>query len=126
MNYFLYLALLCGFFSCQSMQETVTDSSRQLEEAWLDGRRSLSDKLSSFTHRKSAEKSSQDELQQSLKSIKERLDFLERNMASKSDVDSSVELLRRELSEIKKICQRWKKNLFRKKLYWNRQKSILK
>ena len=97
MKYFLYLILLIGFFSCQNMQETATDSSRQLEEAWLEGRRTLSNKLSSFTKKKS----SQDDLQQSLNSIKERLDLLERNMVSKSDVDSSIEVLRRELSEIK-------------------------
>ena len=96
MKYFLYLILLSVLFHCQSMQETVVDQSRQLEEAWLEGSRSLSNKLSSFSKKKP------EELQQSLNSVKERLDFLERNMLSKSDLDSAIEPLRRELSDIKK------------------------
>ena len=96
MKYFLYLILLSVLFHCQSVQETVVDQSRQLEEAWLDGSRSLSNKLSSFA------KSKPENVQQSLSSIKERLDFLERNMLSQSDLDSAIEPLRGELSDIKK------------------------
>lgn len=96
MKYFLYLILLGVLFHCQSVQETVADHSRQLEEAWLDGSRSLSNKLSSFSKKKP------ENVQKSLNSIKERLDFLERNMLSQSDLDSAIEPLRRELSDIKK------------------------
>lgn len=80
------------------MKETVSDSGRQLEEAWLDGSRALSNKLTSLTKKKSTP----EDMQKNLDSIKERLDFIERNMVSKSDVDSSIELLRRELFDIKK------------------------
>jgi len=99
MKYFLYLVFLGIFCSCENIQKTVADSGRQLEDAWLDGKSALSNKLSSFSKRKS----SRDNVQQSLDSIKERLDFLERNMVSKSDVDSSIEPLRRELSKLKNI-----------------------
>ncbi len=100
MKYFLYLFLLVVFCSCESTQKTVADSSRQLEEAWLNGSRALSNKLSSFSKRKSAP--TLNDMQKNLDSIKERLDLLERDMVSKSDVDSSIELLRRELLDIKK------------------------
>ena len=86
------------FCSCQSVQESVSDKSRTLEEAWLDGSRALSKKLSSFSKKQSVP---EEDVQKTLNSIKERLDLLERNMVSKSDMDSSIELLRSELSEIK-------------------------
>ncbi|MDE0151225.1 MAG: tetratricopeptide repeat protein [Bdellovibrionales bacterium] len=111
MKYFLYIFFFSVFFGCESVQKTVSDSGRQLEEAWLEGRSTLSNKLSSFTQKKS----SQDDLQQSLDSIKERLDFLERNMVSKADVDSSIELLRRELSEIKKTIPKEEEQPVQKK-----------
>ena len=95
---YLYLILLVFLFNCQNTQETFSNSTRQLEEAWLDGSRALSNKLSSFTKKESTP----EDMQKSLDSIKERLDFLERNMVSKSDLDFSIEPLRRELSDIKK------------------------
>lgn len=98
MKYFLYLFLLSVLLNCQNLPETVADSSRQLEEAWLEGSRSLSNKLSSFTRKKIPD----EDIQKNLDSIKERLDFLERNMLSKSDLDSSIEALRREWSAIEK------------------------
>ena len=100
MKYFLYLLLSAFLYSCENAQKNFTDGSRQLEEAWLSGSRSLSNKLSVFAKNKPA--STPEEMRKNLDSIKERLDFLERNMVSKSDIDSSIELLRHELSEIKK------------------------
>jgi len=111
MKCFLYLILLVLFCSCQSTQEATTDDSGLLEEAWLNGSRALSSKLSFLSRNKSA----QEGVQKNLDSITERLDFLERNMVSKSDLDSSIELLRREFSDIKKSIPKVEKAPVQKK-----------
>ncbi len=96
MKYFLLLFFFCG---CQNAQKTIVEKSRRLEEALSSGGSTLSRKLSFLAKKKASARP--EDVQKNLNSIKERLDFLERNMVSKSDVDSSIELLRRELSEIK-------------------------